>query len=172
MHRPYLNAVGRRAAEGGDRVRQISRAPARQCRARRCAAPGILSRGRRDARARPRQALAACCGAGRRSAGRSARSSRRCLPRIGACSKRTCCASNSIASGPTRPGPASLNFLLGWIRGAAMAAPAGDGAPGRLPLPSYRGHRRLLRSSRPLRRRRVDQHDDQSRAPTRARHAG
>jgi transposase len=33
--------------------------------------------------------------------------SRICLPRIGACSKRTCCGSNSIGCGPTRLDPAS-----------------------------------------------------------------
>ena len=70
----------------------------------------------------------------------------------------------------TRPGV--LKFLLGWIRALRWQRLAGDGAPGRLPLPPYRGDRRLLRSSRPLRRRRIDQHDDQGRPPTRARDAG
>ena len=58
MHRPYLNAVGAVLPARGDRVRQIPRAPARECGARRCSATGILSRRRGDAGARPRETLA------------------------------------------------------------------------------------------------------------------
>jgi len=55
---------------------------------------------------------------------------------------------------------------------APLATPARDGSPRRVPLPSYRGHRRVLRSPRALRRGRVDQHDDQSRPSTGTRDAG
>jgi transposase len=45
---PVSERGGHGAAEGGDRVRQVSRAPTRVGRAPRHAAPGVLPRGRRD----------------------------------------------------------------------------------------------------------------------------
>ncbi len=56
-----------------------------------------------------------CCDAGRPSAGRSAENSKPCSPRIAACSKRTCCGSNSIGCVTYKTRPGVLNFLNGWI---------------------------------------------------------
>jgi transposase len=54
---------------------------------------------------------------------------------------------------------------------AALAASAGDGSTRRVSVSPRRGHRRVLRSSRPLRRGRIDQHHDQGCPSARAWHA-
>jgi hypothetical protein len=56
------------------------------------------------------------------------------------------------------------NFLIGWIDALRWQRLPENGEARRLSGPSSRRHRRLLFPSRALRRRGIDQHDDQSRA--------
>ena len=72
-HASAVSQCGRRGAEaGGGGLRQIPCAPARQRGTRRGAAPGILSRRRRDAGNTAAASAGSCSAAGRRCAARSA----------------------------------------------------------------------------------------------------
>lgn len=106
-------------------------------------------------------------GAGRQCGARSAPNSRRCSPPIAICSQRTCCASSSIGSGPTRRGRVcSISCAVGSRRFAGSACRRWNDSVA--PVQAHRGHRGVLRSPRALRRRRVHQHDPQGRAAQRA----
>jgi len=105
MHRPYLNAVGTVLSKAEivfDKFHVLQHASAalNDVRRQEFFRAGAVMREHVAGNA------GCCCDAGRPSAGRSAENSKPCSPRIAACSKRTCCGSNSIGCGPTRRDPA------------------------------------------------------------------
>ncbi len=106
MHQAYLNAVARELPHSDIVFDKFPCAPARLDGARRGPSPGVLSGWRGDARLWPREAVAVAATLEDRPRIEAPTAPDLCSPRIVACSRRTCCGSNSIGCGPTRLAPA------------------------------------------------------------------